>query len=116
MYCWLCLKVGSGKSTLVRFVIEALNLSPEEVCYVAFTGKAATVLQQKGCPNATTAHKLIYEAVPKPDGTFFFKFKKELEEDYKCIVVDEISMLPAKMWELLLSYRIYILALGDPGL
>lgn len=36
---------GSGKSTLVRFIIDALEVSPEEVCYVAFTGKAAAVLQ-----------------------------------------------------------------------
>lgn len=30
------------------------------------------------------------------------------------MVVDEISMLPKDMWELLLSHRIYVLALGDP--
>ena len=36
---------GSGKSTLIKFIISALRVHPEEeVCYVAFTGKAATVL------------------------------------------------------------------------
>ena len=36
---------GSGKSTLIKFIISALGVNPEEeVCYVAFTGKAATVL------------------------------------------------------------------------
>ena len=35
-----------GKSTLIKFIISALDVDPEtEVCYVAFTGKAATVLQ-----------------------------------------------------------------------
>ncbi|MDD7755884.1 MAG: hypothetical protein PUJ51_15445 [Clostridiales bacterium] len=44
MYCWLRL-TGSGKSTLIKFIISALDVDPEEeVCYVAFTGKAATVL------------------------------------------------------------------------
>ena len=52
---------GSGKSTLIRFIVEALGFDPEtDVAYVAYTGKAASVLKQKGCPNATTAHNLLY--------------------------------------------------------
>ena len=36
---------GSGKSTLIKFIVEALQLDPEkDVAYIAFTGKAATVL------------------------------------------------------------------------
>lgn len=54
---------GSGKSTLIKFIIAALNVDPEtEVCYVAYTGKASTVLTSKGCANATTAHQLLYYA------------------------------------------------------
>lgn len=107
---------GSGKSTLIKFIIAALNVDPEtEVCYVAFTGKAANVLAQKGCPNATTAHKLLYYAKQMPNGKFVFNPKKKFEEDYKVIVVDEVSMLPKEMWELLLSHKIYVLATGDPG-
>ena len=98
---------GSGKSTLVKFIVAALNLDPEEeVAYVAFTGKAANVLSRKGNPNATTAHKLLYEARPKSDGTFFFFRKTELDKDYKLLVVDEVSMLPKDMWELLLRHRV----------
>lgn len=40
---------GTGKSTLVSYIIAALGVKPEDVCYVAFTGKAAMVLQSKGC-------------------------------------------------------------------
>ena len=106
---------GSGKSTLIKFIIAALGISNQDVCYVAYTGKAATVLKQKGCPNAYTAHKLLYNTRPKGDGTFMFIPKKKGEINYKVIVVDEISMLPKEMWELLLTHKIYILALGDPG-
>ena len=28
---------GTGKSTLVQFIIRALNIDPEYVCYVAYT-------------------------------------------------------------------------------
>ena len=107
-------KAGTGKSTLIKFIISALDVNPEEVCYVAFTGKAATVLQQKGCPNATTAHQLLYHAKPMPNGKF--QFVKKTKIDYSIVVVDEISMLPKPMWDLLLSHRCYILATGDPGL
>lgn len=34
---------------------------------------------------------------------------------YKVIVVDEVSMLPKPLWDLLVSHHIYILATGDPG-
>ena len=61
---------GAGKSTLVRFIIEALDVPEEEVCYATFTGKAAQVLLKKGNKNVSTLHKLLYKSFPRPDGTF----------------------------------------------
>ena len=115
MYCWLCLKVGTGKSTLITFIIDALGLDRDTVAYATFTGKAAQVLKQKGCPNPITTHKLLYKAKPMPNGTYIFTPKDALDEDYRLIVVDEISMLPKGMWELLLKHKIHIIACGDPG-
>ena len=114
---WTCIAgyAGSGKSTLIKFIISALNIYPEDVCYVAYTGKAALVLKEKGCPNAMTAHRLIYQSYPRKDGTFYHKPKRPLDRNYKLIVVDEISMLPKELWELLLSHNIHVIALGDPG-
>lgn len=106
---------GSGKSTLVSFIIDALDINPDDVAYVAYTGKASLVLQSKGCETATTAHQLLYKAFPRSDGSFYFKIKRPLDHPYKLIVVDEVSMLPKEMWDLLLSHHIHVLALGDPG-
>ena len=89
---------GSGKSTLVKFIISALNIPEERVAYVAYTGKAANVLKNKGCPNATTAHKLLYHARQTASGHYVFTPKKVLDDDYKLIVVDEVSMLPQELW------------------
>ena len=115
MYCWLCLKVGTGKSTLVKFIVTALDIDEQnDVCYVAYTGKEAKVLTDKGCPNAMTTHRLLYQSVPRNDGTFYHKIKRPLDQHYKLIVVDEISMLPKEMWDLLLSHKIHIICLGDP--
>lgn len=106
---------GTGKSTLVSHIVDALNISPLSVCYVAFTGKASLVLREKGCENSMTAHKLLYHSKEKQDGTFEHKPRKSLEWPYKLIVVDEVSMIPADMWDLLLTHNVHVIALGDPG-
>ena len=106
---------GSGKSTLVKFIISALNIPDEKVAYVAYTGKAANVLKNKGCPNATTAHKLLYHARQTKNGNYVFTPKKVLDDPYELIVVDEVSMLPQELWYQLLSHGVYVLAMGDPG-
>jgi len=106
---------GAGKSTLVSHIVDALNISPLSVCYVAFTGKASLVLREKGCENSMTAHKLLYHSKERPDGTFEHKPRKSLEWPYKLIVVDEVSMIPTDMWDLLLSHNVHVIALGDPG-
>lgn len=106
---------GTGKSTLVSFIIDALNVPEDQVVYIAYTGKASLVLRNKGCENSMTAHKLLYNAKEKPDGTYEFRPKRHLDGGYKIIVLDECSMLPQDMWELLLSHRVHVIALGDPG-
>ena len=107
---------GTGKSTLVNFIIQALTDDgikiDEDVCFCSFTGKAAQVLLKKGNKNVTTLHKLLYESIPKPDGTFIRKPK--LSIDYKIVVVDEVSMAPRKLMEILFKHNVFIIALGDP--
>lgn len=107
---------GSGKTTLVKFIIAALDqygIDPEEdVCFATFTGKAAQVLLKKGNKNVSTLHKLLYESIPKPDGTFFRKKKEFI--GYKIIVVDEVSMAPKELMDLLFSHSVFVICLGDP--
>ena len=106
---------GTGKSTLINHIIYALNLDPDfDVAYMAYTGKASEVLRRKGCVNAMTGHKLLYHSVKTPSGHFITTPKKFIGE-FKIIVVDEVSMLPKKMWDLLLRHGIHVLACGDPG-
>lgn len=45
---------GTGKSTIARMVDDTRPM------YAAFTGKAASVMRNKGCHDATTIHQLIY--------------------------------------------------------
>ena len=104
---------GTGKSTLVRFIIEALDVDENDVCYCAFTGKAAEVLRKKGNKNVCTLHKLLYESIPKLNGGFIRKPKPSI--GYKIVVVDEISMAPKTLIDLLFTHDVYVICLGDPG-
>ncbi len=103
---------GSGKSTLVRFIIDALRIKEHKVCYATFTGKAAQVLLTKGNKNVSTLHKLLYRSIPKPTGGFI---RIPVEDvPYDVIVVDEVSMAPKELMTLLATYNVHIICLGDP--
>ena len=106
---------GTGKSTLVKFIISAFpEIDPDQdVVYTSFTGKATQVLQKKGNKNVSTLHKLLFESIPKPDGTFYRKPVEIIP--YKVVVVDECSMVPKELLSRLIKYNVHILCLGDPG-
>lgn len=103
---------GSGKSTLVKFIVAALNISEDDVCYATFTGKAAQVLLKKGNKNVSTLHKLLYKSIPKPNGGFIRI--PVLDVPYKVVIVDEVSMAPKTLMDLLFRYNTYVICLGDP--
>lgn len=107
---------GSGKSTLVQFIIQELKLKDDEIAYCAYTGRAAMVLKSKGCPGATTVHQLVYFNKELPDGTFVHTPRVCPENPkLKLVVVDEVSMLTAEQWGILLRWKVHILCLGDPA-
>ena len=107
---------GTGKSTLIQFIVSALGqygVNPDiDVCFAAYTGKATQVLATKGNKNVSTLHKLLYDSYPRPDGTFIRIPKQEL--DYHIIVVDEVSMAPKTLMDLLFKHNCYVICLGDP--
>lgn len=62
-----------------------------------------------------TAHRLLYKSIQKKDGTFVHIPKDHLDIGCNIVVVDEVSMLPKHMWDLLLTHGIFVIACGDPG-
>jgi exodeoxyribonuclease-5 len=55
---------GTGKTTLAKHLAEGVS----HVLFGAYTGKAASVMQKKGCSSASTIHKLIYLPTTKSKG------------------------------------------------
>ena len=106
---------GAGKSTLVRFIIEELKtygVKESDVCFACFTGKAAQVLLKKGNKNVITLHKLLYKSIPKESGGFVRIPNPSIP--YKIVVVDEVSMAPKTLMDLLFKHNVYVICLGDP--
>lgn len=124
----LCGFAGTGKTTLVRHLVNELRAlydgEEASVRVVAPTGKAASVLRSKGFPGATTVHALLYQPVTRvrrdEDGTevgqeVCFELKvPDMEHGTRLIVCDEASMVDGQMASDLRSLRVKILAIGDP--
>ena len=106
---------GTGKSTLARQIAEDINGT---VCFGAFTGKAASVMRQKGCYGATTIHSLIYIPIESDTKTKSPEFELNLESDVadaELVIIDECSMVDEKLAKDLLSFGVRVLVLGDPA-
>lgn len=113
---------GTGKTTIVKYIIELLGLNMYEVLFVAYVGKAALQLTRSGV-NGKTIHSTIYDfqletkkvdGVPvmkngKPVKFPKFSLKNSLGPHIKLIVVDEGSMVSENIALDLESFGIPIL-------
>lgn len=105
---------GTGKTTIVKYFMDELAIHPNDVAFVAFTGKAALVLTSMGTP-ATTIHKLVYKAEEDKDGNITFIKNKELPKNLKLIVVDEASMVADDVQSDIESFGLPVIYIGDHG-
>ena len=104
---------GTGKTTLARHLAEGVK---GDVLFGAFTGKAALVLRNKGCPNASTIHSMIYTTREGPGGIPTFVLNEGgAPATADLIIIDECSMVDAELGADLLSFGTPVLVLGDPA-
>ena len=112
---------GTGKTTLIHAILEAVDT---RVGVVAYTGKAACVLRDKGLRGASTIHSLIYsleemeERHPvtgklEPVRRWMRKPHEDITAD--AFIIDEASMVGKEILDDLTSYGLPVIAVGDPG-
>lgn len=102
---------GRGKTFIIRYIIDMLNLRKYQIIFATFTGKAASLIRSQGNA-ANTIHKSFYFVKENGKKISFIK-RKKLAEYIKLIVLDELSMINNKIMEDILSYGIPVIALGD---
>lgn len=118
---------GSGKTTLVKYIMKELGISDDAVAFMAYVGKATLALRLSGV-NARTIHSSIYDLVTKyvrdedghvitehskPKTIQTFEKKIALPSNWEQLVIDEGGMVGDKIGMDLLSYGIPSLFLGD---
>ena len=115
---------GTGKTTIIKVLVEDLGLKPFEYTCAAYTGKAALQLLRNELPGQTI-HSLIYNVWTEPtkvkdefgNSKMVFKLKTSLRESLdprlKLIFIDEATMVNDMMRDELLSFKIPIVFIGD---
>ena len=117
---------GTGKTTVISYIIDELKLERDEVLYVAYTGKAASVLMQKGF-DASTIHSAFFDIKSVPvviDGKILkkndriikklsFVEKEFISPRIKLIVLDEWSMVNEQFRKVIYKFGIPVIASGD---
>jgi exodeoxyribonuclease-5 len=104
---------GTGKTTLAKQINEDIGGGALFGC---FTGKAALVLQKKGCDGAGTLHSLCYKPQENEDTgevTFVLNHDGPLS-GVRLLIVDEVSMVGPDLGGDVLSFGTKVLVLGDP--
>ena len=104
---------GTGKTTLAKHIAADVD---GKVLFGAFTGKAAMVLQNKGCEGASTIHSMIYNAREMAPGVYKFVINKDGPmKDAELVMIDECSMVGEALGVDLLSFKTKVLVIGDPA-
>lgn len=84
---------GTGKTSLVKAIVDYLE-AQEVPCFLsAPTGRAAKVLGHKTRSVASTIHHTIYRVVPTDDETVVMERRANSQAGYSVYVVDEASMI-----------------------
>lgn len=108
---------GTGKTTVLRTITERLDDAGRRWIAIAPTAKACRVLAMKGVP-ARTAHSVLYTYAgvdESPNATLLWDNKEETEADDIVVIVDETSMIDARLAAQIRSRARKILWVGDHG-
>ena len=106
---------GTGKTTVVRSIIDILGAQGLEILLAAPTGRAAKRLAEAtGCP-AATVHRML-EAQGREEGEMRFGRDAETQLEADVIIVDEVSMMDIVLMQHLLRAVLpgaHLILVGD---
>ena len=90
---------GSGKTTILKGLVEYLNAFEKDFVLMAPTGRATKVIRERTGQEAYTIHKSIYSfenlvEIEEGDSFFYYyKVRNNVDVAGKIFIVDEASML-----------------------
>lgn len=114
---------GTGKTSILKFLLAELNLPWKTVVFMTYTGKASLVLKRKLPEEASvgTIHSWIYSVtthICPTTGKEVLHSSLKHNDDYvsqaSLIILDEHSMVNESLAKDIESFGVPILAVGDP--
>ena len=121
-------QAGSGKSFLIKYLVERYGFDTSSCYVIAYTGQAVNRLRKDGVM-ARTIHSTIMYTVDEqvidekgkpiyrrgvPLMRVTFKPVKRLPNAVRLVIVDEASFLPESLEKVLKNYNVPIIEIGDP--
>lgn len=120
---------GSGKTTVARYIVEALGTTTQAL---APTNRAAKIMRSKGVSTARTIHSVLFQPTQwcettgravdsrcvqdekKHSHTVRFYKKPEPPEGVRCFTIDEASMVGEAIGRDVAMFGIKTIVIGDP--
>ncbi|HSQ35911.1 MAG TPA: AAA family ATPase, partial [Candidatus Binatia bacterium] len=103
---------GTGKTTIIRAIIEVLKANRKSIMIAAPTGRAAKRIEESSLYQASTIHRLL--KLNPENGQFVHGAQNPLKTD--AIIVDEFSMVDASILYALLQAladKTQLIIIGD---
>lgn len=103
---------GTGKTTIIRAIIEILKANRKSIMIAAPTGRAAKRIEESSFYQASTIHRLL--KINPESGQFVHNAQNPLKTD--AIIVDEFSMVDSSiLYSLLqaLADKTQLIIIGD---
>ncbi|MCQ2547381.1 MAG: ATP-dependent RecD-like DNA helicase [Clostridia bacterium] len=94
---------GTGKTTIINFIIKILERQGMKVAVAAPTGRAAKRIAETSDHYASTIHRLLEYYYDEEIDSMIFAKNSENQLDYDAVIVDEASMIDCFLMDGLLS-------------
>ena len=94
---------GTGKTTIINFLVKIFKTVDYKVALAAPTGRAAKRMEEASGEPAMTIHRLLEYVYSPDEDNMYFGRDEENPLDYDAIIVDEASMIDIMLMDGLLA-------------
>lgn len=84
---------GTGKTTIIKTIIDIFEKINKKVLLSAPTGRAAKKITESTCREAKTIHRMLEYAYGESDSNLTFNKNEDFPLEADAVIVDEVSML-----------------------
>lgn len=97
-------EAGTGKTTMLKYAVESLDMDPTKIRLCAPTGRAAKRIQEATGHPAQTIHRMMRWSMPEDDDESGMpSYDKDNRMPFDAIFVDETSMIDEDIYRAIID-------------